>query len=123
LDLRADMDTRFNLSTDVSSVTTLTEEADMKTTWRKIVTKIPGRRVQGPGYDVELFSPNGIRYRDGAHAVTLWSEILKGVPDENGKRSFWIFDYVRGVYLPTTLRWDDGTALDPGEYERALVGI
>ena len=95
----------------------------MKTTWQKIVTKIPGRRVQGGGYDVEFFSPNGIRYYNGDGAITLWSAILKGVPDEDGKRSFWIFDYVRAVYLPSVLSWDDGGPLNADERAMVLAGI
>ena len=92
-------------------------------TWRKVVTKIPGRLIQGDGYVVEIFSPNGLRYSDGANTITLWSAILKGEPDEHGKRSFWIFDYVRAVYLPTALKWDSGTGATTSEVDALFAAI
>jgi len=72
------------------------------------------RVYQGDGYLVQMYFPHGVRYLEGDRSLTLWSELLRVNPGSGEK--FWVFfrrRWHRGVYVPTVLKWDDGSGCDP----------
>jgi hypothetical protein len=63
------------------------------------------KRIEGNGFTIYLFFPHGVRYRDAAHVLTLSSEPL--LEEDERKKRRWL----RGIYLPSSLRWDDGVSV------------
>ena len=72
------------------------------------------KRVDCDGYVVYMFFPHAVRYEQPDRTLTLSSEPLLD-EDERGKRG-----WLRGIYLPSTLRWDDGVVVSPAESKLIL---
>jgi hypothetical protein len=88
----------------------LCNTADM-TKWQDLFDKPPGRVNQGSGFSVCLYSQGNLRYSEGERSITLLTEII----DESDQlgRKWLIFPRVRIiVYLPESLKWDDGAPVD-----------
>ena len=88
----------------------LCNTADM-TKWQDLFDKKPGRVIEGSGFSVCLYSQGNLRYSEGERSITLLTEIVDE-SDQVGRR-WLIFPRVKTiVYLPISLKWDDGTPVD-----------
>jgi hypothetical protein len=80
------------------------------TKWQDLFDRKTGRVIEGNGFSVCLYSEGNLRYSESERSITLLTEIV----DERDGRKWLIFPKVRVVmYLPTSLRWDDGVQVEP----------
>ncbi len=81
------------------------------TKWQDLFDKKPGRVIESGGFSVCLYSQGNLRYSEGERSITLLTEIVDET-DQLG-RKWLIFPNVRIiVYLPVSLKWDDGAPVD-----------
>jgi len=79
--------------------------------WQYLFDNQPGRVIEGAGFSVHLYSQGNLRYSEGERSITLLTEIVDET-DQLGRR-WLIFPSVRiVVYVPTSLKWDDGAAVE-----------
>src|SRR5437764_14637392 len=81
------------------------------TKWQDLFDKKPGRVIEDSGFSVCLYSQGNLRYSEGERSITLLTEIV----DESDQlgRKWLILPRVRTiVYLPVSLKWDDGAPVD-----------
>ena len=81
------------------------------TKWQDLFDKKPGRVVKGSGFSVCLYSQGNLRYSEGERSITILTEIV----DESDQvgRKWLIFPGVKSiVYLPVSLKWDDGAPVE-----------
>jgi len=90
--------------------------------WRQVVGRFPSQLIKGDGFSVRLYSRNGARYCEQGRELTLATECEDAT--ERYGRSLLVFPtFETQLFVPSSLRWDNGEPISSVESEIVLQRI
>jgi hypothetical protein len=90
--------------------------------WRQVVGQLPSHLIKGDGFSVRLYSRYGVRYCERGRELTLATE-HEDATDRYG-RSLLVFPtFETQLFIPISLRWDNGEPISSVELEVVLQRI
>jgi hypothetical protein len=90
--------------------------------WQSLFDGKPGRVIDGNGYSVRLFSRSNLRYSEGSRSITILTDIVDE-SDRLGRKWGLLPNMAVVVYLPTLMKWDDGSAIPQPKAETIIARI
>jgi hypothetical protein len=90
--------------------------------WRQVIERFPSQLINCDGFSVRLYARYGARYCEDDRQLTLATESEEAT-DRYG-RSLLVFPtYESQVFIPNSLRWDDGQLLSSVKSEIVIQRI